>query len=147
MQTNEETFDHNLIPEEKLSILKVKVNKNHRKESDWDVIKDILNTYRIVTIEPIARIKGIRVIDHVLCKNGVLIAFTNSVECQDYVKNMAKLLGKEGLYFTMGSIGFEDVVDIADREKMDIYLDPKDEKNHKFIRYKWDDKKLAVSMF
>lgn len=146
MKPNEEEFDHNLIPEDKLGVLRVKVNKSHRKEADWDVIKDILNAYRIVTVEPMARIPGVRIIDHVLCKNGALLAFTNASDCQEYVKAIAKPFGDKGIYFTMGSIGFEDVVDIANREEMDIFLDPKDERNHKFIRYRWQDKKLAVSM-
>ena len=146
MRPNEKDFDHNLIPEDKLGILRIKVNKSHRKESDWDVIKEILNTYRIVTVEPMARIPGIWVIDHVLCRNGNLVVFTNASDCQEYVKAIAKTTGAKDIYFTMGSIGFEEVVGIADRERMELHLDPKDERNHKFIRYKWQDKKLAVTM-
>ena len=147
MRSNEEEFDHNLIPEDKLAILKIKVNKAHRKESDWDVIKDILKEYRIVTAETKTGVPGIRVIDHVLCRNGALFVFTNVVDCQDYINDIAKTVGSEGLYFEIGSLWLEEVTDIADREHMDIYIDAKYEKNHKFIRYRWEDKTLAISMF
>lgn len=147
MQPNGEGFDHNLIPEDKLGILRIKVNKSHRKESDWEAIKDILNAYCLVTAEPMARIPGVRAIDHVLCRNEALVVFTNVSDCQEYAKMITKTVGHKGRFFMIGSIGFYDVVDIANRERLDIYIDPKNEKNHSFIRYKWDEKKLAVSMF
>lgn len=147
MQPNEEDFDHNLIPEDKLAILNIKVNKAHRKESDWDVIKDILKEYRIITTETMTNVPGIRVIDHVLCRNGALFVFSNAEDCKDYINSIAKTVGSEGLYFNIGSMAFEEVVDIADREHMDIYIDAKHEKNHRFIRYRWQDKTLAVAMF
>ena len=78
----EDSFDHNLIPSEKLSLLKIKVGKNHRKESDWDVIKDILSSYRIITIEPATKVIGFRVIEHVLCRGNTLFVFTNVEDCQ-----------------------------------------------------------------
>lgn len=145
-QQPEDFFDHNLIPPEKLSLLKIKVGKNHRKESDWDVIKDILSSHRIITIEPTTNVFGIDVIDHVLSKGNALYVFTNADDCRDFIKSVARDAGGIGIYFTMGSIGLDDVIDIAHREKMDIYIDANSERNNKFIRYSWSEETLAVSM-
>ena len=142
----EDSFDHNLIPSEKLSLLKIKVGKNHRKESDWDVIKDILSSYRIITIEPATKVIGFRVIEHVLCRGNTLFVFTNVEDCQEYIKSVARDAGGTGIYFSMGSIGLNDVIDIAHREHMDIYIDANGDKNRKFIRYSWSNETLAVSM-
>ena len=39
-----------------------------------------------------------------------------------------------------------ETMDIALREQMDVYIDAKEERNHKFIRYSWKNRTLAVSM-
>lgn len=40
----------NIISKEELSILKIKLGKSHRKESDWSAIKDILISHDVMTV-------------------------------------------------------------------------------------------------
>ena len=41
-----------LIPKEDVSKIKIKMGKSHRKESDWDVIKEILYNHDLITAAP-----------------------------------------------------------------------------------------------
>ena len=40
--------EHNLISPGELSIIKIKLGKSHRKESDWTVIKNILYARNVI---------------------------------------------------------------------------------------------------
>ena len=98
----------NLVSKEELSLLKMKLGKSHRKESDWEVIKEILSRRNVLTFIPPKRAKGLTTIEKVLCENGNLIVFTNMDDCTRYVEVLLTKWKFQG-YVEIGYISFEDV--------------------------------------
>lgn len=124
----------NLVSKEELSLLKMKLGKSHRKESDWEVIKEILNRRNVLTFIPPKRAKGLTTIEKVLCENGNLIVFTNMDDCTRYVEVLLSK-GKFRGYVEIGYISFEDVLDIADQHGMNVLVDVSGEVNTKCFMY------------
>lgn len=61
-----EKSEWNLISKEEVSLLKMKLGKSHRKESDWEVIKEILGKHNVLTFIPPKRAIGLTTIEKVL---------------------------------------------------------------------------------
>ena len=49
----------NLASKEEIALLKIKLGKSHRKESDWDVIKEIFWKRNMLTFTPTKRVRGV----------------------------------------------------------------------------------------
>lgn len=67
----------NLISAQNLSTIKIKLGKSRRKESDWQIIKDILRMHDVVVMEPRKKDRRLQVKDHILVENGALVVFTS----------------------------------------------------------------------
>lgn len=124
----------NLISKEEVSLLKIKLGKSHRKESDWEVIKEILGRRNVITFIPPKRAKGITTIEKVLCEDGNLIVFTNMNDCTRHMQ-VLQFEGNFRGYVEIGCIPFEEVVDIADQHGMNVLIDVGDEVNCKCLMY------------
>ena len=59
--------EHNLISKEDVALIKIKLGKSHRKESDWVVIKDILSSHNVIVAEPVKPDRRVSVKEHILC--------------------------------------------------------------------------------
>ena len=136
-------LEWNLISEEELSLLKMKLGKGHRKESDWEVIKDILGRRNVITFIPPKRAKGITTIEKVLCENGNLIVFTNMEDCTRHIQ-VVQFKGKFRRYVEIGSIPFGNVLDIADRHGMNVLIDVNYEVNCKCLMYESGEQRLKA---
>ena len=136
-------LEWNLISEEELSLLKMKLGKGHRKESDWEVIKDILGRRNVITFIPPKRAKGITTIEKVLCENGNLIVFTNMEDCTRHIQ-VVQFKGKFRRYVEIGSIPFGNVLDIADQHGMNVLIDMNDENNSRCLMYEPAEKRLKA---
>lgn len=133
----------NLISKEEVSLLKMKLGKSHRKESDWEVIKEILGRRNVITFIPPKRAKGLTTIEKVLCENGNLIVFTNMNDCTRHIQ-VLQVEGKFRGYIEIGYISFEEVVDIADQHGMNVLIDVNDEVNCKFLMYESGEQRLKA---
>ena len=60
--------EYNIIPDDKVSIIKIKLAKSHRTEADWTAIKDILRSYNLIVCGLDAPDKEIKT----TAKDGVL---------------------------------------------------------------------------
>ena len=136
-------LEWNLISEEELSLLKMKLGKGHRKESDWEVIKDILGRRNVITFIPPKRAKGITTIEKVLCENGNLIVFTNMEDCTRHIQ-VVQFKGKFWKYVEIGSIPFVNVLDIADQHGMNVLIDVNYEVNCKCLMYESEEQRLKA---
>ena len=133
----------NLFSKEEVSLLKTKLGKSHRKESDWEVIKEILRRRNVLTFIPPKRTKGLTTVEKILCESGYLIVFTNMDDCSRYIQIQQferKLRG----YIEFGYISFEDVVDVADRYGMDVLIDVTAEINTKCLMYEPGEQRLKA---
>lgn len=125
----------NLISEQDLSLIKIKLGKSHRKESDWQLMKDILRSHDIVIMEPRKKDKALPVIDHLLVEDGAFVAFTSIDECKEHIRWLNEQDGAIGRMFQVGVMPFEMAIDIADRNHMDLYIDPAVGVNVTFMAY------------
>lgn len=82
-----------LASKEEVSLLKMKLGKSHRKEFDWEVIKEILWRRNVLTFIPPKKAKGLTTIEKVLCENGSLTVFTNLDDCTRHIQ-ILQLKGK-----------------------------------------------------
>lgn len=136
----------NLMTKEDVSLLKIKVGKNHRKEVDWDIIKKILLPKDVLTAELMKNVDGVYSLQHVLCEGNALVVFTNIDDCQRHMKDLCRNCGLIECSFQVGSLPFEQVVWLADENEMDVYIDIQDEANSKCIVYFSEEKQLKVVM-
>ena len=118
----------NLVSKEEVALLKIKLGKSHRKESDWDVIKEILWNCNVLTFTPTIRVRGITNIGKILCEDGFLVVFSNIDDCTRYVQ--------------IGTIPFVDVLEIADQHNKDVLIDVNQERNSKCFMYVHKSKEL-----
>ena len=58
--------EFDLIPQKDVSLLKIKLGKGHRKESDWDVIKEILTSHELIVAEPNVSDDFVSAVNHVM---------------------------------------------------------------------------------
>lgn len=133
----------NLFSKEEVSLLKMKLGKSHRKESDWEVIKEILGKRNVLTFIPPKRAKGLTTIEKVLCENGNLIVFTNLDDCTRHIQ-VLQFEGKFRGYVEIGYIPFEEVLDIADQHGMNVLIDVNDEVNRKCLMYESGEQRLKA---
>lgn len=133
----------NLASGEEVSLLKMKLGKNHRKESDWEIIKEILLKRNVLTFIPPKRAKGLKTIEKVLCENGNLTVFTNMGDCTRHIQ-VLQLEGKFRGYVEIGYIPFEDVLDIADRHGVNVLIDVSDAVNSKCLMYDSGEERLKA---
>ena len=131
----EQNPDFNLIPKDQVAQIKDLLQKEHRTEDDWTIIKDILQSHAVIVTEPVKPDRRIKVRNHILCEEGNLIVFTNGNDCQRYTKEfILKNLPTSNL-FQMGSIPFTMAVDIAEKHRMDLLIDPVSEPGDRFMMY------------
>lgn len=116
-----------------MALIKIKLGKSHRKESDWTIIKDILDAADVLVIEPKDPSFDLMTIDHVLYDDGELVCFTNLTDCEKYMKG----LGRRGksLNYTIGVMPFIRAIQVADDNNLDLLIDPQDELGGVYMVY------------
>ena len=131
MNTNEiKTYfenhpEFNIIPEDKVSVIKIKLGKSHRTEADWTLIKGILNAYNLIICAPTEPDIRLETVENILAEENKLIAFTNIDFCQQYIQKLNESHNKNRI-FALGAAPFDDLVDLAEDHEMDIIIDPAD---------------------
>ena len=138
--------DHNLIPQRDVAKIKELLSKETRTEDEWTMIKDILASHRLIVISFVGNDPQIKECNHMLVDENRLIAFTNMNDTEVYVKEFLKRNCPEGRYFQLGSLPFEEAVETADREKLDLYIDHPFDDNIRFMYYSQGRIKAAVLM-
>ena len=135
-----------LIPKEDVGKIKIKMGKSHRKESDWTVIKDILYSHDLITAAPQNATRYVDDVSGVLHEEGVLIAFTNFDDCERHLKDLYKRDNRIGSMFHITSVAFPDIIEIADTNKKDLFIDIQDEPNTMFMAYLHQTREIKAMM-
>ena len=112
----------NIATKEEVSLLKIKLGKSHRKESDWEVIKEIFQKRDLITFIPSKKMKGFKIVEELPCEWGYLIAFSNIDDCTQYIDEKQYRL-KSQSYVQIISVPFMDICEIADRNDVDVLID------------------------
>ena len=112
----------NIATKEEVSLLKIKLGKSHRKESDWEAIMDIFYKRDLITFIPSKKMKGIKIVEELPCEWGYLIAFSNIDDCTQYIDEKRYRL-KSQSYVQIISVPFMDICEIADRNDVDVLID------------------------
>lgn len=140
MKIREET---NLLTEKELNLLNIKLEKSKRNERDWAQIKEVLHEKEVFTFTPLANNPWIKSKQGVAVEDNTLLAFTNKDAIDDYLDNLYQegRIQKEVL---VKLYLFEDIVQIADENNLDIIFDSKDELNKSYLMYNSQKKRLNV---
>lgn len=133
----------NLISKEEVALLKIKLGKSHRKESDWDVIKEIFWKHNVLTFTPTKRVRGVINIEKILCEDDYLVVFSNIDDCTRHIREMQHR-GILERYVQIGTIPFVEVVEIADQYNKDALIDIVEERNSKCFMYAHRGKELKA---
>ena len=112
---------HNLISQADVEKIKELLKKIRRTEDEWTVIKDILASHSLIVTSPTS--PDVESCNHMLVDSGALIAFTNADDASSYCRDFLKRNCPSG-YFQVGSMPFETIVETADQEHMNLYIDP-----------------------
>ena len=76
--TDETISQYNLLSDEEVATLKIKVGKSHRSEKDWDVIKKLITDKAVITMNSMDRkLYRKTSIENVFTDKGFLIVFSN----------------------------------------------------------------------
>lgn len=133
----------NLVSQEEVALLKIKLGKSHRKESDWDVIKETFWKRNVLTFTPTKRARKVTNIEKILCEDGFLVVFSNIDDCTRHIREMQRR-GILERYVQIGTIPFLDVLEIADRHNKDVLIDVDEERNSKCFMYAHKSKELKA---
>lgn len=57
------------------------------------------------------------------------MVFTNIEDCQEYIRNLNWQDGMPGRLFQLGSMPFDDAVDISEKHNMELFIDMKAQPN------------------
>lgn len=133
----------NIATKEEVSLLKIKLGKSHRKESDWEVIKDIFYKRDLITFIPSKKMKGIKLVEELPCEWGYLIAFSNIDDCTQYIDEKQYRL-KSQSYVQIISVPFMDICEIADRNDVDVLIDVNGGINSKCFIYAHREERLRA---
>ena len=133
----------NLVSKEEVALLKIKLGKSHRKESDWDIIKEIFWKRNVLTFTPTKRARKVTNIEKILCEDGFLVVFSNIDDCTRHIQKMQHS-GILERYVQIGTIPFVDVLEIADQHKKDVLIDVNEERSSKCFLYVHKSKELKA---
>ena len=133
----------NLVSKEEVALLKIKLGKSHRKESDWDIIKEIFWKRNVLTFTPTKRARKVTNIEKILCEDGFLVVFSNIDDCTRHIREMQHR-GILERYVQIGTIPFVDVLEIADQHKKDVLIDVNEERSSKCFLYVHKSKELKA---
>ena len=143
---DENAEEHNLIPEQDVALIKIKLGKSHRKESDWTVIKDILSAHNVIVAEPDKPDRRLRVKEHILCEDNALIVFTNIHDCSEHIISLNRRHGTPDRLFKLGSMPFDEAVDISEEYGMELYIDLQAKTNTMCMCYVPGESKIKAVM-
>lgn len=135
--------DLNIATKEEVSLIKIKLEKSHRKESDWEVILDIFYKRDFITFIPPKNVKEIKMVEGLPCESGYLIAFSNTDDCMQYIDDKQYVL-KSRSYVPIISVSFMDLCDIADRNDVDVLIDSNGGINSKCFIYAHKEERLKA---
>lgn len=138
--------EFDLIPKDKVSLIKIKLGKSHRKESDWAVIKDILSAHNLIVCEPKDPDRYLKTVEHILVEDGMLMTFTNLEDCEEHIKNLNRRDGKSGRLFQLGVMPFDQAVAVSDAYGMDLYIDLQAKANTMCMVYTHVERKIKAVM-
>jgi len=124
----------NIISKENISLLKIKLGKSHRKESDWATIKGILISHDVITVNIQKPVAGIKSVHGILCEENKLMIFTNIDDCEKHIRNL-HATSSISRFVNIVSLPFESVLYVSEKTDMPVLIDMTDEKNQKFIIY------------
>lgn len=85
-------------------------------------------------------------IEHVLCDNGYLMAYTNMPDARKYITEINEQDGVPGRLFQLGVMPFEQIIEIADYHRKDILFDFHSGQNLTLLAYYWDERSLKATI-
>ena len=132
----------NLVSQEEVALLKIKLGKSHRKEADWDVIKEIFWKRNVLTYTPTKRTRKVTNIEKYFVRM-VSLFFSNIDDCTRHIREMQHR-GILDRYVQIGTISFVDVLEIADQHKRVVLIDVNEERNSKCFMYTHKGKELKA---
>ena len=112
-----------------VAMIKAKLALEHRSQDDWDEINDLLVERRIILISPVNDYPSI---EQILVYEGRLIAFTNVEEAYHHAIMLSR---DDRTIFQFGTIGLVDACKIADRNDMELFIDPVWAPGTRFLAY------------
>ena len=92
-----------LISKKDVSRIKIKLGKSHRKETDWEIIKEILSSSNVIVIEPRKPDLDIKVLDHIAYRKHYFYIFTNLQDAMQFVRKVNVEDNKIGRDFFFGT--------------------------------------------
>ena len=134
-----------LIPKEDVAKIKIKLGKSHRKESDWQEIKNILCSYDLITATPLNSTDSVRDVSDVLFEDNKLIAFTNFDDCEKHLRRLYEVDKRIGEVFKIRSLAFADLIEIAESQGVNIFIDVQDEKECMCIVYIQENRQIIAA--
>ena len=132
-----------MISEEEMSLLNIKLAKSKRNEKDWSQIKDIFFGKDVFTF------KVKKPNDYIGMHRGIaveelgLLIFTSIKACENYLDELGTMGIISGNINVVG-MTFDDVIVLADRDKIDVIIDNSFETNRGYYYYSSNERQLKV---
>lgn len=139
----EGSAQEHVLSDSEIAQLRIKVNKAHRSEKDWAVVKDLLMHKRLYTLQPAEkeRMKQFCV-EGVLQDEGALMVFTSARACMEFAG--AHPITAMQTHVSVVTLPFEHVVAIANDYEMGVCIDCRRGANEQFLYYNGKTKSIHV---
>ena len=123
-----------LLSADEMAGLRLKLQKSHLNEKDWDYIYGLFAERYVLTLMPTQKLMEAQFsFKGVLRDKDNLIVFTDPKECAAFGEKHPVVTAGGSL--EMGVIPFSTVRHIAEDFSLNAYIDPKNELNSRFLVY------------
>lgn len=131
------------ISKEEMSILNIKLGKSKRNEKDWSQIKEIFIGKEVFTFKPNKSNAFVGLYKEIAEEDEMLSIFTSVEACTKHLDELSAMGIISGNINVVG-IAFDDVIGIADRDKIDVIIDNSGEMNKGYYYYSSEDHQIKV---
>lgn len=132
-----------ILSDSEISGIKSKLVQKYHSQNDWDYIKNLLKDKDLFTVRSMDESRlGRFSIEGILYDKDALQVFTNLEDCEEYARRYAAV--RIGRDYTIGTIPYERVLQVAEGHEKDVYIDIRQERDDRFLVYAGKTKTLHL---
>ena len=136
-ENNYEDIDWNVInilSDNELSTLSIKLSKSKRSEKDWTIIKELLKGKEMFTFVANSNVPWISSIEGIALEKEALLVYTNKTDLQIHLEELY-ISGDIPTEVNIKSYLFEDILQIAKKHNTLVLFDITNNKDRRYMSY------------
>lgn len=136
-ENNSEDIDWNVInilSDQELSTLSIKLSKSKRSEKDWTIIKGLLKGKEMLTFAANSNVPWVSSIEGIALEKEALLVYTNKTDLQKHLEELY-ISGDIHAVVNVKSYSFEDILQTAAKHNTIVLFDITNDKGRRYLSY------------